>query len=139
VSRIPSSSYLTGEVGKLSGEGVTRGITCWIRNEVNSPHMQLTAHTYCMICSEHSWIFSLSLSKSAALFLEVYRLEQSTGLFGQLQTFPGKRPQMDVGFGLCPAKCYSKPVKIKFVTRNSNPERFCYCVEPQWSIYSAAM
>ena len=33
---------------------------------------------------------------------------------------PGKRPQMDVGFGLYPDKCYSKPVKAKFVTRNSS-------------------
>lgn len=32
----------------------------------------------------------------------------------------GKRPEMDVGFGLWPDKCYSEPVKAKFVSRNSS-------------------
>lgn len=33
-----------------------------------------------------------------------------TGSVWTTTGFPGKRPEMDVGFGLCPDKCYSKLV-----------------------------
>lgn len=48
------------------------------------------------------------------------RLEGVDGSVWTTANFPGKRPEMDVGFGLCPDKCYSELVKVKFVTRNSS-------------------
>lgn len=48
------------------------------------------------------------------------RLEGLDGSVWTATDFPGKRPEMDVGFGLSPDKCYSKLVKVKFVTRNSS-------------------
>lgn len=71
--------------------------------------------------------------------------------------FLGKRPEMDVGFGLCPDKCYSKLVKAKFVTRNSSqpaghliqsdfitvwrretPAGFCTCRSFCWECFDLA-
>lgn len=48
------------------------------------------------------------------------RLEGVDGSVWTTADFPGKRPEMDVGFGLRPDNCYSKLVKVKFVTRNSS-------------------
>lgn len=68
----------------------------------------------------HFLTFYFLFFQSAVFFLEVHRLQRQTGLFGQLYTFPEKKgPEMDVGFGLSPDKCYSNLVKAKFVTRNS--------------------
>lgn len=47
------------------------------------------------------------------------RLEGLDGSVWTTTDFPGKRPEMDMGFGLGPDECYSKLVKVKFVTRNS--------------------
>lgn len=51
---------------------------------------------------------------------EMQRLEGLDGSVWTAPDFPGKRPEMDVGFGPSPDKCYSKLVKVKFVTRNSS-------------------
>lgn len=56
------------------------------------------------------------------------RLEGLDGSVWTAPDFPGKRPEMDVGFGPSPDKCYSKLVKVKFVTRNSSrPMRDFIC------------
>lgn len=52
-------------------------------------------------------------------WIEMQRLEGLDGSVWTTTDFPGKRPEMDMGFGLGPDKCYSKLVKVKFVTRNS--------------------
>lgn len=73
---------------------------------------------------------------SAVLFLTVYNLRSRQACLDKCRHTPGKRPEMDVGFGLGPDKCYSKPVKAKFVSRNSSlptghliPNYFIYCVD----------
>lgn len=60
-----------------------------------------------------------SLLSSSFCCVEMQRLERLDGSVWTTTGFPGKRPEMDVGFGLCPDKCYSKLVKVKFATRNS--------------------
>lgn len=53
-------------------------------------------------------------------YVEMQRLEGLDGSVWTTADFPGKRPEMDVGFGPNPDKCYSKLVKVKSVTRNSS-------------------
>lgn len=52
--------------------------------------------------------------------VEMQRLDGVDGSVWTFADFPGKRPEMDVGFGLCPDKCYCKLVKVEFVTRNTS-------------------
>lgn len=59
------------------------------------------------------------LLSSRFCWIEMQRLEGLDGSVWTTTDFPGKRPEMDMGFGLGPDKCYSKLVKVKFVTRNS--------------------
>ena len=54
----------------------------------------------------------------------IFRLYQSLPppeeVDGPVRTTTGKKLAMDVGFGLCSDKCYSKLVKAKSVARNSS-------------------
>lgn len=61
-----------------------------------------------------------ALLSSSFRCVETQRLERLDGSVWTTTDFPGKRPEMDVGFGPRPDKCYSKLVKVKFATRNSS-------------------